>query len=98
LLLICKPKVYFSSSTKRLGNITKQGDRYLRSLLTAGALAMIRIVKIYGVKHRQWLGRSLERRSTKVAAIPLANKLARMAADRNPPECAFRRIRPPVPI
>ena len=73
------PKQNSSGGKERLGNITKQGDRYLRSLFTAGALAVIRMVKIRGTKHRPWLGRLLERRSTKVAAIALANKLARMA-------------------
>jgi transposase len=73
------PKQNSSGGKERLGNITKQGDRYLRSLFTTGALALIRMVKIRGTKHRPWLGRLLERRSTKVAAIALANKLARMA-------------------
>ena len=73
------PKQNSSGGKERLGNITKQGDRYLRSLFIAGALAVIRMVKIRGTKHRPWLGRLLERRSTKVAAIALANKLARMA-------------------
>jgi transposase len=73
------PKQNSSGGKDRLGSITKQGDRYLRSLFTAGALAVIRMVKIRGAKYRPWLGRLLERRSTKVAAIALANKLARMA-------------------
>src|SRR5262245_44022118 len=64
---------------ERLGRISKQGDRYLRSLFTAGALAVIRYAKIYGTKHRPWLTALLARRPTKVAAIALANKIARMA-------------------
>jgi transposase len=63
----------------KLGNITKQGDRYLRSLFCAGALAVIRYAKIHGTKHRPWLTKLLERRPVKVAAIALANKIARMA-------------------
>jgi len=51
----------------------------LRSLFTAGALAVIRYAKIHGTKHRPWLARLLEHRPTKVAAIALANKIARMA-------------------
>jgi hypothetical protein len=39
----------------RLGSISKQGDRYLRSLFTAGALAVIRYAKVHGTKHRPWL-------------------------------------------
>jgi transposase len=57
----------------------KQGDRYLRSLFTAGALAVIRYAKINGTQHRPWLTALLARRPTKVAAIALANKIARMA-------------------
>ncbi|WP_246737585.1 IS110 family transposase [Nordella sp. HKS 07] len=73
------PKQHSSGGRERLGNITKQGDRYLRSLFCAGALAVIRYAKIHGSKHRPWLAKLLERRPTKVAAIALANKIARMA-------------------
>ena len=55
------------------------GDRYLRGLFVAGALAVIRYAKIHGTKHRPWLTALLARRPTKVAAIALANKIARMA-------------------
>jgi transposase len=73
------PKQHSSGGRDRLGNISKRGDRYLRSLFTAGALAVIRYAKIHGTKHRPWLTALLARRPTKVAAIALANKLARMA-------------------
>ena len=73
------PKQHSSGGKDRLGSITKQGDRYLRSLFMAGALAVIRYAKINGTKHRPWLTALLARRPTKVAAIALANKIARMA-------------------
>jgi transposase len=73
------PKQNSSGGKEKLGNITKQGDRYLRSLFTAGALSVIRYAKIHGTTHRPWLSKLLERRPTKVAAIALANKIARMA-------------------
>ncbi len=73
------PKQHSSGGKDRLGSISKQGDRYLRSLLMIGALAVIRYAKIHGTKHRPWLTALLERRPTKVAAIALANKIARMA-------------------
>ena len=73
------PKQSSSGGKERLGSITKRGDRYLRSLFTAGALAVIRYAKIHGTKHRPWLTSLLARRPTKVAAIALANKIARMA-------------------
>jgi len=73
------PKQHSSGGRERLGSISKQGDRYLRSLFTAGALAVIRYAKIHGTKHRPWLTALLARKPTKVAAIALANKIARMA-------------------
>jgi transposase len=73
------PKQNSSGGKEKLGNITKQGDRYLRSLFTVGALAVIRQAKLHGTKLRPWLAALLARRPTKVAAIALANKIARMA-------------------
>ena len=72
------PKQHSSGGKDRLGGISKQGDRYLRGLFVAGALAVIRYAKIHGSKHRPWLTALLARRPTKVAAIALANKIARM--------------------
>ena len=73
------PKQHSSAGRDKLGSISKQGDRYLRSLFTTGALAVIRYAKLHGTKHRPWLTALLARRPTKVAAIALANKIARMA-------------------
>ena len=72
------PKQHSSGGKDRLGSISKQGDRYLRSLFVVGALAVIRYAKIHGTKHRPWLTALLARRPTKIAAIALANKIARM--------------------
>jgi len=73
------PKQNSSGGKERLGGISKHGNRYLRMLLTVGALAVIRYAQTHGTAHRPWLARLLERRPTKVAAIALANKIARMA-------------------
>ena len=73
------PRQHSSGGKDRLGSISKQGDRYLRSLFTAGALPVIRYAEIHGTNHRPWLTAFLARRPTKVAAIALANKIARMA-------------------
>ena len=70
------PKQHSSGGKDKLGSISKQGDRYL---FTAGALAVIRYAKIHGTQHRPWLTALLARKPTKVAAIALANKIARMA-------------------
>lgn len=72
------PKQNSSGGKAKLGSISKQGDRYLRGLFTAGALAVIRYAKIHGTR-RPWLTALLARRPTKIAAIALANKIARVA-------------------
>ena len=72
------PKQHSSGGKNRLGGISKQGDRYLRGLFVAGALAVIRYAKIHGTTHRPWLTALLARRPTKVVAVALANKIARM--------------------
>lgn len=73
------PKQHTTGGKDRLGSITKQGNRYLRWLLVVGAMAVIRYAQKHGTQKRPWLGRLMERRPTKVAAVALANKIARMA-------------------
>ncbi len=73
------PRQTSSGGKERLGHISKAGNRYLRSLLVVGALSVIKRAKQLGYTRRPWLTRLLERRSTKVAAIALANKIARIA-------------------
>ena len=48
------PKQHSSGGKERLGSISKQGDRYLRSLFVAGALAVIRYAKIHGPGMGGW--------------------------------------------
>jgi transposase len=71
------PKQNSSGGKERLGSITKTGNRYLRQMLFAGAMAVIRRA-MQGTR-RTWLIRLLERRRPKVAAMALANKNARIA-------------------
>ena len=73
------PKQNSTGGKDKLGSITKQGNRYLRWLLVTGAMAVIRYAQKHGTQKRPWLGRLMERRPTKVAAVALANKIARMA-------------------
>ena len=72
------PKQHSTGGKDRRGGISKQGNRYLRWLLVAGAMAVIRYARQHGTK-RLWLARLMERRPLKVAAVALANKIARMA-------------------
>ncbi len=71
------PRQNSSGGKEKLGGITKQGDRYLRQLLVVGALAVIRYAQRHGTK-RPWLVHLLARRTPKIAAVALANKMARM--------------------
>jgi transposase len=70
------PRQNSSGGKERLGGITKAGDRYLRQMLVVGAMAVIRYAERHGSR-RPWLVRLMERRTTKVAAVALANKNAR---------------------
>jgi transposase len=73
------PKQNSTGGKEKLGNISKAGNRYLRRLLVIGALSVIKRAKILGYTRHPWLVRLMERRSTKIAAVALANKIARMA-------------------
>src|SRR5262249_37159186 len=65
------------SNTRAGQGQARQYEQTRRSLsaqlFTAGALAVIRYVKIHGTQHRPWVSALLARRPTKVAAIALAN-------------------------
>jgi transposase len=58
------PKQHSSGAKNRRGGISKQGDRYLRGLFVAGAVAILRYAKIHGTKRRPWLRALLVRRPT----------------------------------
>jgi transposase len=73
------PKQNSTGGKERLGHISKAGNRYLRKLLVVGALSVIRRAKQTGSTRRPWLAALMARRSTKVAAIALANKISRIA-------------------
>lgn len=71
------PKQNSSGGKERLGGISRAGNRYLRQMLVVGSMAVIRHAERHGTK-RAWLIQLLARRATKVAAVALANKTARM--------------------
>jgi transposase len=59
----------------RLGPISKRGNGYLRRLLVNGAMAVIRSKR---AKQDPWLAKLLASKPRKVAAVALANKMARI--------------------
>jgi transposase len=73
------PKQNSTGGKERLGRISKQGDKYLRWLLVAGAMAVIRHGRKTGFVARPWLADLVEHKPAKVAAVALANRIARTA-------------------
>jgi len=73
------PKQNSTGGKERPGSISKAGNRYLRSLLVVGALSVIRRAKQVGYTRHRWLVTLMGRRPVKVAALALANKIARIA-------------------
>jgi transposase len=72
------PRQTSTGGKQRLGKISKQGDQYLRWLLVAGAMSVIRHAKRRGT-NQAWLADMIARKPTKVAAVALANKITRIA-------------------
>ena len=72
------PRQSSTGGKERLGRISKRGDHYLRWLLVVGGLAVIRYAQRHGTK-RPWLLKLLQRRKSKIAAVAMANKMARIA-------------------
>jgi transposase len=72
------PKDHSTAGKVRLGVITRAGDEGLRSVLTVGATAVIKQVR-RGGRASPWLIELLKRKPPKLAAVALANKMARIA-------------------
>lgn len=70
------PKDHSTGGKQRLGGITRAGNERLRQLLVLGATAVIRHAK--PGRASAWLLALLERRPRKLAAVALANKMARI--------------------
>lgn len=69
------PRENSTGGRHRPGRISRQGDQGLRRLLVLGATAVIRFAK--AGKASPWLLDLLARRPKKLAAVALANKMAR---------------------
>jgi transposase len=72
------PRQDSTGGKRKLGPISKQGDRYLRRILVIGAHAVLKRARLHPQKY-PWLTQLLARRPFKVVAIALANKMARVA-------------------
>jgi transposase len=72
------PKNKSTGGRQCLGRISKAGNERLRSLLVLGATAVIRVAKPGARLGSAWLLGLLERKPRKLAAVALANKMARI--------------------
>ena len=70
------PKQHSTAGRHRPGKISREGDETLRRLLVLGATARIRFAK--AGRSAPWLINLLARRPKKLAAVALANKMARV--------------------
>jgi transposase len=73
------PGQHSSGGKEQLGPITRQGDRYLRTLLVLGARSYLRVLDKKTDAKSEWVRRLKQRRHTNVAAVALAAKHARIA-------------------
>lgn len=73
------PKDHSTAGKVRLGVITRAGDEALRSVLVVGATAVIRHAQRRQDRASPWLIELLKRKPPKLAAVALANKIARIA-------------------
>lgn len=72
------PRQNSSGGKERLGHITKKGDPYLRRLLVVGAHAVLRFARNAKSSMTAWARDLLARKPYKLAAVALANKMARV--------------------
>jgi transposase len=72
------PRQRSSGGKPLLGGISRAGNERLRQLLVVGATAVIRFARPGGKTASPWLLELLERKPRKLAAVALANKMARI--------------------
>ncbi len=72
------PRQYSTGGKTRLGRITKQGDKYLRTLLIHGTRAVLAALRDKQDRISCWLRELVARRGYKRAAVALAAKNARI--------------------
>jgi transposase len=73
------PGQHSSGGKERLLGITKRGDCYLRTLLVHGARAVLKVAGRKDDPRSRWVMSVAHRRHKNVAAVALANKMARIA-------------------
>lgn len=72
------PKEHSTGGKQRMGGISRQGNERLRQLLVLGATSVIKVAKPGRRNSSAWLLELLARKPRKLAAVALANKMARI--------------------
>ena len=72
------PRQHSTGGKTRLGGVSKMGQTDIRKLLIVGAMSLIRWIVRKGVLPDNWPGGILGRKPWMVAAVALANKMARI--------------------
>ena len=72
------PRQRSTGGKARLGSVSKMGQTDIRRLLIVGAMSVIRWVVRKGGSANRWLAALVARKPKMVAAVALANKMARM--------------------
>ena len=72
------PRERSTGGKQRLGRISKAGNERLRQLLVVGATALVRVARPGRPSSSAWLLGLLARKPKKLAAVALANKIARI--------------------
>jgi transposase len=72
------PRQHSSGGKNVLLGISKRGDRYLRSLLSHGARAVVNAAQKKDDPLSRWINRLRETRGVNKATVAYANKMARI--------------------
>lgn len=72
------PRQRSTGGKSKLGSVSKMGQTDIRRLLIVGAMSVIRWVVRKGGSPNRWLAALVARKPKMVAAVALANKMARM--------------------
>ncbi|ORE96959.1 MULTISPECIES: IS110 family RNA-guided transposase [Aurantimonadaceae] len=72
------PRQRSTGGKSKLGSVSKMGQTDIRRLLIVGAMSVIRWVVSKGGSANRWLANLVARKPKMVAAVALANKMARM--------------------
>lgn len=91
------PKDHSTANRIRQGVITRAGDEALRQVLVTGAMSVIKQAQAKPDKASPWLVGLLARKPSKLAAVALANKTARIAWKMMVTGETYDRSRTPMP-